>query len=500
MTARLIAFPVLAGFALAACSDDSSPAPNGPVTITSAATATVSENTTGPVYTVALSGASLSNATLALTGPDAADFDLHAASGEISFVTAPDFELPVDADTDNIYEFTITATRGGDSAMLDVDITVADVSDALQARRVGTGFSGPLFLAGKNDGTGRVLVVQKGGRIRILDPDTGTIDPDPFLDLSGTISTASEQGLLGLAFAPDFATSGTLYIYVNAANTDSEIRGYQISASDPDTVDLTTEDVIMRFAQTAGNHNGGWIGFGPDGFLYIASGDGGGNTADARDISNKLGTILRIDVTGDDFPGDDAADYAIPADNPYATGGGDPAIWAWGLRNPYRASFDDATGDLYIGDVGQNRVEEIDVIPSGVGDVDFGWDRFEGTLAFNDTGGPATTSPVLEYDHGTDPDEGNSVTGGVVVRGDGPEGLQGLYFFGDFVRGNIWTVPVADLTPGSTLFGTNLTNRNAELTPDVGAIDNPSAFGRDDDGGVYIVDFDGDIFRIENAP
>ncbi len=489
------------GFAaLAACSDSDAPAPSGSFSFTSASSASVAENTSGAVYSPTLTGATIADLTFALTGDDAGAFTVNAASGAISFAAAPDFELPTDTDDDNVYNVRLTATGPGSSAFIDLAITVTDVDAEMIARRVGTGFSGPVFLTGTGDGTGRLFVVQRGGRIRILDPQTGAIDPTFFLDLSGAISTTSEMGLLGLTLAPDYETSGTFYIYVNAINGDSEIRRYQRSSVDPDTADPSTGDVILRFAQPAGNHNGGWIGFGADGFLYIASGDGGADPTEARDVSTKLGAILRIDVTDDDFPADDAADYAIPTDNPYASSGGDPAVWAYGVRNPYRASFDAATGDLYIGDVGQNRVEEISILPFGVADIDFGWDRFEATLAFNDTGGPAPTAPVVEYDHGGALDQGNSVTGGVVVRGDGPEALHGLYLFGDFVSGNIWTVPVSDLTSGTTVFGPGLTNRNTELTPDVGSINNPSAFGRDDDGGVYILDFDGDVFAVEDDP
>jgi hypothetical protein len=358
-----------------------------------------------------------------------------------------------------------------------------------------------VFVTGAGDNSGRLFVVEKGGRIRILNPQTGAVNATPFLDISGEVSTTSERGLLGLAFAPDFATSGAFYVYMTNLVGDTEVRKFTRSASDPNVALVSSADLILTFPQPAANHNGGWIGFGPDGFLYIASGDGGGNnsaTNPAQNLSSMLGKILRIDVSGDDFPSNPTRDYRIPPGNPFAGGGGAPEILASGLRNPYRASFDPATGRLIIGDVGEGAREEIDILPQGAVGQNFGWVRFEGTAVFNaSVNAPGALPPVLEYLHGAGPFEGNSVTGGVVNRGP-VAALQGHYIFGDFISRNIWSAPAASLVQGTTLTASGMTRQTTAFTPDAGAIGNISSFGTDDARNVYIVDFDGEIFRLES--
>ena len=249
------------------------------------------------------------------------------------------------------------------------------------------------------------------------------------------------------------------------------------------------------------NHNGGWIDFGPDGFLYAAVGDGGGGgdpDGNGQNRNTLLGKMLRLDVSADAFPNDDLRDYRIPPSNPFANGGGAPEVWAFGLRNPFRNSFDRTTGNLWIGDVGQNAVEEIDLMRPGDGGANFGWAIVEGTRPFNGQPTATMTPPLAEYSHGTGPREGNSVTGGYVYRGP-VEALQGHYIFGDFVRGNIWSVPIAQLTLGTTLPSSQFTIRTQEFAPNAGAIDNVASFGEDQAGNLYVVDYDGEIFVIEPA-
>ncbi|MBC7945298.1 MAG: PQQ-dependent sugar dehydrogenase, partial [Burkholderiales bacterium] len=230
---------------------------------------------------------------------------------------------------------------------------------------------------------------------------------------------------------------------------------------------------------------------------YVAVGDGGSandppNNAQNRDVL--LGKMLRIDVGGDAFPNDPARDYRIPANNPFSASGGAPEIWALGLRNPFRNSFDRVTGNLWIGDVGQGAREEINLMRAGDGGANFGWKLFEGTLGGGSTAG--LTFPVTEYSHGSGPLQGNSVTGGYVYRGP-VESLQGLYIFGDFVRGALWSVPIAQLVPGTTLPSSSFTVRTQSFAPATGAINNVASFGQDQAGNLYIVDFDGEIFVIE---
>ncbi|HSF12021.1 MAG TPA: PQQ-dependent sugar dehydrogenase, partial [Erythrobacter sp.] len=274
-------------------------------------------------------------------------------------------------------------------------------------------------------------------------------------------------------------------------------------AGDLDVADPASADVIMTFTQPFANHNGGWMDFGPDGFLYIGSGDGGsgGDPQDnAQNRNNLLGKILRIDVASDAFPGDAARDYAIPATNPFASSGGAPEIYAFGLRNPFRAGFDRVTGNLFIGDVGQNAIEEIDLIRPNEAGLNFGWARLEGTQTFSGSAPAGATPPVTQYSHGSGPRQGNSVTGGYVYRGP-VEALQGQYIFGDFVAGAIWSVPAASLVQGQTFASSGFTIRTTAFAPPSGqgTINNIASFGVDARNNLYIIDFDGEIFVIEPA-
>lgn len=501
-----------AAIAAAACSGGGgggapAPAPaNTPPTFTSLAAATVNENATGPAYRATATDAQ--NQTIAFSlsgGADAARFSINGATGDVAFNVPPDFEAPADQNGDNVYNIIIAASDGQATSTLAVAITVRDVVDNYRVRRVANTLTQPLFITGAGDGSTRVFIVEKGGRIRVMDAATGALNATPFLDVSTQVSTNSERGLLGLAFAPDHLTSGLFYVYLTNLAGDSEVRRYRVSAN-PAVADAASADLIMTFAQPAANHNGGWMGFGADGFLYIASGDGGGNataTNPAQNVNSLLGKILRIDIAGDDFPTDATRDYRIPSGNPFATSGGAPEIFASGLRNPWRCSFDPVTNQLFIGDVGENTREEINIIPFGAAGRNFGWVRFEGTQVFQTTVTVANHSPpVIEYLHGSapfGPFAGNSVTGGVVNRGP-VEALQGEYIFGDFISGNIWSVPAASLQQGTTLGAGQYTRQTDNFRPDVGAINSIASFGTDNTRNVYVVDFDGEIFRLERLP
>ena len=502
---RLISLVAL-GLSLASCGSDSGttppPAANRPPAFTSAATASVPENLLGTVYTATANDPDGNPLTFSLSGgADRAVFALTAA-GVLSFVTPPDFEAPTDSDKNNVYLVQLTVSDGTATATLDVAVTVTNAgTDGFAVRRVATGFSAPLYLAALPDGSGRVLVVEKAGLVRILSPLTGAIAPTPFLNITGTIATDGERGLLGLALAPDYVASGTVYAFVTNTLGTIEVRKFQAATGTRDRIDPATSDVIISIPHPGfSNHNGGWLDFGPDGNLYMGVGDGGGSGDPNRNAQNSdslLGKMLRIDPRRDSFPADPLRDYAIPATNPFATAGGAPEIWMLGLRNPFRAGFDRTTGNLYIGDVGQSGIEEIDLVPSGVNGLNFGWNIREGTEPF--AGGPNIgnfTSPVAEYSHGTGPIQGNSVIGGYVYRGS-VEALQGNYFFADFVNGNIWSAPVALLVQGRTLAATAFNQRRTAFTPNFGSINNVSSFGLDQTGNLYIVDFDGEIFIVE---
>jgi glucose/arabinose dehydrogenase len=389
--------------------------------------------------------------------------------------------------------------------------------------RVATGLDLPVFLTAPPSDHLRVFVVeQHTGQILVLHRYSYAVGATPFLTVPG-VSTGEEQGLLGLAFHPDYATNGFFYVYYT--DPDIHVVRYHVSA-DPDVADASSATPVLSVGHsTYSNHNGGWIAFGPDGFLYLALGDGGGSndsgtghtpgTGNAQDISdNLLGKILRLDVDGDDFPADPQRNYAIPPDNPFVGVAGDDEIWAYGLRNPWRDSFDRWTGDLFVGDVGQDTCEEIDVQPAGsAGGENYGWRLREGTIA-TPSGGvggappPGAIDPILDYPH---PGTGNlcsnpgagfagyAVVGGYVYHGP-IAALDGLYFFADYSTAHLWSLRWDGSDP-SGFDGTNyteLTDHTGEalFTPDVGTIDSVSSFGEDPDGDLYVLDLDGDVFYL----
>lgn len=476
------------------------PSGNRPPSITSPATANVAENSTGTVYTATATDPDGNPLTFSLSGgADRAAFSI-TAGGALSFAQPPDFENPTDADANNAYQVQLSVSDGTASATLDLTLTVTNVGpDAFRVRRVGTGFSQPLFLTQIPDGSGRVLVVQQAGLIRILDPATGAIAPTPFLNVTGQTTTDGERGLLGLALAPDFNTTGTFYVFMTDTGGRIQLRRYRTLAGNRDQADPATMDQIFDLAHPANNHVGGWLEFGPDGMLYVALGDGGGGgdtDNNAQNLNVLYGKILRIDPRTDAFPADALRDYAIPAGNPFATSGGRPEIWAYGLRNPFRNSFDAATQNLWIGDVGQGQREEIDLMRPTDAGANFGWRIMEGTSVFNGTPNASLVPPVAEYSHGSGPRQGNVVTGGYVYRGP-VEALRGNYFFADFAIRNIWSIPVARAVIGQTIPSSDFRLRNADFTPVAGTINNVASFGLDQNGNLYIVDYDGEIYRVE---
>jgi glucose/arabinose dehydrogenase len=476
------------------------PAANRPPAITSPATASAAENSSGTIYTATATDPDGNPLTFSLSGgADRSAFSISAA-GALGFAQTPDFENPTDADADNIYQVQLAVSDGMTSATLDLSLTVTNQGpDGFRVRRVGTGFSAPLYLTGIPDGSGRVLVVQQGGLIRILDPATGTVAPTPFLDVSSQISTVAERGLLGLALAPDFNATGTFYVFLTDTAGHIQLRRYRTFAGNRNQADPATADTIFDAPHPLTNHNGGWLDFGPDGMLYAALGDGGDGgdpPNNAQNTNVPYGKILRIDPRTDAFPADPLRDYAIPAGNPFAAAGGLPEIWAYGLRNPFRNGFDSATQNLWIGDVGQGAREEIDLMRPTDAGANFGWRIMEGTAVFNGTPNASLVPPVAEYLHGGGPREGNVVTGGYVYRGP-VEALRGNYFFADFGVSNIWSVPVARVSIGTTIPGSQFALRNAAFAPVAGTINNVASFGLDQAGNLYLVDYDGEIYRVE---
>jgi len=359
-------------------------------------------------------------------------------------------------------------------------------TNAIAATRVAAGLAEPVFATAPPGDVGRLFVVEKGGRIEILDLATGATLAAPFLDITSEVNPAGEQGLLGLAFHPDYAANGLFYVYLSTPSGDTEVRRYQVSAGDPNHADAATAQHVSAFdyPATSANHRAGWIGVGPDDMLYVATGDGGIDPGNAQRLDTPLGKILRLDIDADAFPADPDRNYAVPADNPATIDGiaGSAAgtgFYAAGLRNPFRDSFDRGVGDLFIGNVGQASFEEINLGRAG---ANYGWPATEGF--FDQAAFPSFTQPIHAYAHGS----GASVTGGYVYRGES-EGLHGQYFFADFVTGQVWTLQFN----GSAW---TATERTGQISPDFGQINNPSSFGEDARGNLYLVDFDGDVFRL----
>ncbi len=375
---------------------------------------------------------------------------------------------------------------------------------AVRTVRFVAGLARPVFVTSPPGDTERIFILEQHmGRIRIV--KSGTLLGTPFLTVSG-LTTGNEQGLLGLAFHPDYANNRKLYVYYTTTGGGtagrSVVAEYLASAGNPDLADAGSARQILSFNQPQSNHNAGWIAFGPDGYLYVASGDGGGGgdtgtghtsgTGNAQDITNNLlGKMLRIDVNGDDFPADAQRNYAIPPSNPFVGITGDDELWAYGLRNPWRCSFDRANGDLYIADVGQTQWEEVNYQPAASpGGENYGWRLKEGLHCYNpstgcDPGG--LTDPVHEYSHA----QGCSVTGGIVYRGSIPE-IQGTYFFADYCSAQIWSFRIA----GGAV--SEFQNRTAELAPVDGfSIASIGSFGEDAAGEMYICDLSGgEVFKV----
>jgi glucose/arabinose dehydrogenase len=370
----------------------------------------------------------------------------------------------------------------------------AAVDHAITLVKVQEGFSTPVYVTSANDGSGRLFVVEKGGLIKII--NNGTVLPTPFLDLTDRVGNTGEAGLLSIAFPKDYQTGGYFFVYYNHKSDiakpepiddrhndgkDTVVARFRVT-SNPDIADRSSETRILVRNQPYTNHNGGLIAFGPDGYLYIGLGDGGSGgdpQNQAQSMTTVLGKLLRIAVgpTGT---------YTIPANNPFA---GKPGvkgeIWDYGLRNPWRWSFDRLTGDLLIGDVGQNKYEEIDYAPRGAtGGLNYGWRCMEGLHDYNNSP-PCVgtlTPPVAEYDHSL----GSAVTGGYIYRGMAANSLAGLYFYADSGSGRLWSLE-------RTASGWSA----PQLELDTGY--SIVSFGEDEAGELYVVDIGGTIYRVAAA-
>lgn len=355
----------------------------------------------------------------------------------------------------------------------------------VQLVEVATGFDRPLALVSPPDGSGRLFVVQQSGRIRIV--ENGGYKAPPFLDLTRVISQEvfsggyTERGLLGMAFHPDFAENGFFFVNYTDVNGHTQVVRYSVAAANPDQADPASAVTILTVQQPYWNHNGGNLVFGPDGYLYIGLGDGGSQgdpQGNAQNPAALLGKMLRIDVDGGE-------PYSIPADNPFVNDPNyAPEIWALGLRNPWRYSFDRATGDLYIADVGGNAWEEINFQPAdSAGGENYGWNLYEGSHPYSQNASlDNLVMPIAEYSHAL----GITVVGGYVYRGEAIPDLQGVYLYGDWGSARIW----AAYRDESGVWQSN------EFMQTRHAI---SSFGEDEQGELYLVDYTGSVLRFEAA-
>jgi len=341
-----------------------------------------------------------------------------------------------------------------------------------------SGVSQPVHVTNAGDGSGRIFVVEQGGRIRII--RNGVLEATPFLDIAGRVGCCGERGLLSVAFPPGYATKGRFYVNYTNKSGNTVVARYRLTTN-PDVADPGSEQVVLTVSQPYSNHNGGQLAFGPnDGYLYIGMGDGGsgGDPENrAQNPAELLGKLLRIDVESGGNP------YLVPATNPFVqTTGYRGEIWALGLRNPWRFAFDRLNGDLYIADVGQAEYEEVNYQPgASAGGQNYGWRIMEGSHCYNpaNCNPSGLTLPVVEYSHA----EGCSITGGVAYRGTQFDRMQGIYFYADYCNGKIWGLRSAAASWSARLL-----------------LDTPfsiTTFGEDEAGEIYVADFSGgEIYRI----
>jgi glucose/arabinose dehydrogenase len=350
---------------------------------------------------------------------------------------------------------------------------------ALALTPVVSGLSSPVDLQFPNDGTGRMFVVQQSGSIRIV--ANGSLVSTPFLDITAKVSSGGEMGLLGLAFHPQFTQNHLFYVHYDrtiGTQIQSVIAEYHVSAGDANVADPASERILLTVDQPFSNHKGGQMVFGPDGFLYIGFGDGGSGgdpMGNGQNLQTLLGKMLRIDVNSQSG----GKQYTIPPTNPFAGGGGLPEIFAYGLRNPWRFSFERGGSRFFVGDVGQDQYEEIDILESG---KNYGWNVMEGMHCFNPANGcnmNGLTMPIAEYSHS----EGEAVMGGYVYRGTAIPSLAGAYVFGDYISGTMWELVEA---PAGTWTRTKLLSTGLNM----------SSFGQDAAGELYVVDYAGNVLKL----
>ena len=367
--------------------------------------------------------------------------------------------------------------------------------DLLSLAEVASGFNQPVGIISSGDGSDRLFIIEQAGIVKIYNSGDGSVNAAPFLNIISRVdSQGNEQGLLGLAFHPDYANNGYFYLNytrrIGIGQDNTVIARFSVSVENSNIADSDSEFRLMEIPQDSSNHNGGDLHFGPDGFLYIAMGDGGGSNdqnGHAQDINSLKGKMLRIDVNAGPAVQDELCgeiqNYAIPDNNPFVDGNGCDEIWSYGLRNPWRFSFDRSSGDMLIGDVGQSGWEEINFESAGNGGLNYGWSCREGAhdFSFGNSCVSAYIDPVLEYENAS----GCAVTGGYVYRGSA-DAFSGYYFYGDYCSHKIWLAH----NPGSGWV-------SSEWTAAAAVLASISSFGEAENGDLYVADRNaGKVFKI----
>ncbi len=430
---------------------------------------------------ITLAGCTFGNPTPVPTSTPTTAFFIHVPT-PTNFqtpTTQPTLE-PTQVITGTVIVPTPTLTPTPTPTPVPVNVSVLPDPSGYSWQMVVDGLNQPEGLVNAGDSSGRLFIVEQGGLIRIL--KDGALLTTPFLDLTSKVICCGERGLLGLVFHPKYADNGFFYVdYTERVNSQlyTVIARYSVSASDPNLADPNSEQRMLHIEQPYQNHNGGQLQFGPDGYLYIGMGDGGSvgdPLGNGQSLQTLLGKLLRIDV-------DNSQPYAIPGDNPFVNGEGLWEIWAYGLRNPWRFSFDKLTGDLYIGDVGQDAWEEVDYLPAGnPGGANFGWSFYEGMHPYRGSppAGVEFVMPVAEYNH----ELGEAVIGGYVYRGQNMPAWWGVYLYADYGSGRVWGL--LKLADGSW--------QNAQLFDTGFRI---SSFGVDAAGEIYLIDDRGSVLMLK---
>ncbi|MEP2101983.1 MAG: PQQ-dependent sugar dehydrogenase [Parasphingorhabdus sp.] len=470
------------------------PSVNSPPQITTGPTANVAENETA-VLTVQATDADGDGLSFSISGGDDGDDFSISAGGVLSFASQPNFELPTDADRDNVYRLRVQVSDGSASDTLEFTVTVNNDREGIGVRRIATGMNDVTAIA-TIPSQAKVFVAQRNGNIYELD----TIDGTRVLDRTVlNVNTVGEGGLLGLAVDPSFSSNNSYWAFVTAARTGifatagSDITIRKINRTIPEG--LLGTGTQLQIPHASDSNYGGWLGFDPDNNLYIMVGDSG-NSNLAQDPNSKLGKVLRLQPNPDPFAGAAPAFFLVPAGNPFAAGGGDPFVFALGVQDPKNGFL---FGDgVYFGDRGSSVAEEINFLLHTGSAENFGWPFFEGSSPFMGSSGGPLVMPVTEYARGNGDREGSSIVGGAIYEGP-VQSLQSKYIFADFANGNIWAVSVTDLLSGEIIPSSSYELLNADFEPDVGSIDAIVAIGTDQEKNLIIADSDGEIFVVEPA-